>query len=69
MVVLVTQRVPGEAVAEGVDDGGVGGLGVEHRVAGGIEGQGGRGLVEVPLLALIGELMVESSQGEATGAD
>ena len=47
-----------------MDDGGVGGFGIEHGVEWGIEGQGRGGFVIEQLVALIGEGMIDASQRE-----
>ena len=63
-IVLIAECVPGEAVLDSLYDGGVGGFRAEQRVVGGVEGQGGGGLVIEQLVALVVETMVDPAKGK-----
>lgn len=66
---MVAQRVPSEAVAEGMDDGGVSGFGGKHGVVGSVEGQGRGCFFIKQLVVLVFEAMVDAPKGEPPFGD
>ena len=65
-VILISEGVPRQAVAEGVDDGCIVGAGAENGVIRSIKGEGSGGFFIEQLVALVREAVVDASQGEFT---